>query len=143
MMVKPALHSAALLLLLLLSPGTLTADHDFAPIEVIVKSNLLSTPQLSFITSVAPRGILLGALNRLMNSNTDFKFTYREDPNYGPFLESVNGLAGSQEDHTYWEVFVQFPNNTIIATDVGIGCYIPKENEKIILNFTKWWRFSN
>ncbi|XP_060929274.1 transcobalamin beta a [Limanda limanda] len=138
MMVKPALHSAALLFLLLLCPGTLTADNDVATIEVQVKNSLLSTPPLIYSTSVAFRGILLGAMNRLMNSNADFKFTYTQDPNYGPYLESVNGLAGSQKDHTYWELLVQLPNKTIIRPDVGIGCYIPGKNEKIILNFTKW-----
>ncbi|MEQ2289649.1 hypothetical protein AMECASPLE_035351, partial [Ameca splendens] len=65
-------------------------------------------------------------------------FTYSDDPRYGPFLESVNGLAGNPEDHTYWELLVKVPDGSIIRPNVGIGCYMPNENEQIIFNFTKW-----
>ncbi|XP_071328140.1 cobalamin binding intrinsic factor-like [Trachinotus anak] len=141
MMMMPALYSAALMLLLL--PGTLTgfiyhADTDPVPIHVEVQNSLLGEPPLTFSTHVAPRGILLGALKRLMASNSDFKFTYTEDPNYGPYLESVNGVAGNDKEHTYWELLVQTPDGKITRPDVGIGCYIPSANEKIILKFTKW-----
>ncbi|XP_041669312.1 transcobalamin beta a isoform X2 [Cheilinus undulatus] len=93
---------------------------------------------VTFSTDVFPRGILLGGLRRLMASNGDFKFSYKEDPNYGPFLESVNGVAGNNNDHTYWELLVKTPDGEIKRPDVGIGCYIPSPNEKIILKFSKW-----
>ncbi|XP_051253735.1 transcobalamin-1-like [Dicentrarchus labrax] len=132
----PALLSAALLLLLL--PGSLTEKNEPVPIDVVVVNSLLDTPPVTFSTHVVKRGILLGALKRLMDSNANFKFTYTENPNYGPYLESVNGLAGNDKDHTYWELLVNTQDGKIIRPNVGIGCYIPSANEKIILNFTKW-----
>ncbi|XP_035479526.1 transcobalamin-1 isoform X1 [Scophthalmus maximus] len=135
MMMKPALHSAALLLLLLL-PGTLTQDP--VPIDVVVENSLSGNKPLTYTTHVAYRGILIGALKRLMDSNENFKFTYTEDPNYGPYLKSVNGLAGSDKDRTYWELLVKTPDGKITRPNVGIGCYIPSKNEKIILKFSKW-----
>nr|XP_019958330.1 PREDICTED: transcobalamin-1-like [Paralichthys olivaceus] len=137
MMVKPALHSAALLLLLLLS-GILTEYDDQVPLKVVVKNQIDGVAPLNYNTSVVHRGILLGALKRLMSLNSDFKFTYTENLNYGPYLESVNGLAGNSADHTYWELLVEYPNGATKRPDVGIGCYIPAINETIILNFTKW-----
>lgn len=47
------------------------------------------------------------------------RFTYTEDPNYGPYLESVNGLAGSDKDRTYWELLVRTPDGQLIRPDVG------------------------
>ncbi|KAJ0063640.1 hypothetical protein NL108_004479, partial [Boleophthalmus pectinirostris] len=45
-------------------------------------------------------------------------FTVEEDPNFGPFLVSVNGLAGSAQDHTYWELLVKTPTGEIIRPNV-------------------------
>lgn len=28
----------------------------------------------------------------------------KEDPNFGLFLESVNGVAGNKDEKTYWEI---------------------------------------
>ncbi|XP_039987277.1 transcobalamin-1-like [Xiphias gladius] len=139
MMRMPALHSAALLLLLL--PGTLThnnLDSDLVPIYVVVKNSLLDTPAFIYTTHVATRGILLGALKRLMHSNADFKFTYKDNPNYGPYLLSVNGLAGNNQDKTYWELLVVTPDGGLIIPNIGIGCYIPRKHDTIILNFKRW-----
>lgn len=47
------------------------------------------------------------------------RFTYTQDPNYGPFLQSVNGLAGSQQKRTYWELLVKPANNQTFRPDVG------------------------
>ncbi|KAM4628221.1 transcobalamin-1-like [Polymixia lowei] len=77
-------------------------------------------------------------MKRLERSNADFKFTYTEHLDYGPYLQSVNGVAGNTADHTYWELLVKTPGGKTIRPDVGIGCYIPKPKEQIILKFTKW-----
>ena len=47
------------------------------------------------------------------------RFTYTEDPNYGPYLESVNGVAGNDKDRTYWELLVETPDGKTIRPDVG------------------------
>lgn len=48
------------------------------------------------------------------------RFTYTEDLNYGPFLESVNGVAGDNAEHTYWELLVQTgKNGPVIIPDLG------------------------
>uniref|UniRef100_A0A3B4V7Q6 Transcobalamin-like C-terminal domain-containing protein n=1 Tax=Seriola dumerili TaxID=41447 RepID=A0A3B4V7Q6_SERDU len=114
------------------------SDTGPVPIQVEVQNPIDKIPPVTYSTHVVYRGILLGAMNRLMNSTSDFKFAYTEDPNYGPFLQSVNGVAGSTEKHTYWELLVQSPDGKITRPDVGIGCYIPKANEKIILRFGEW-----
>ncbi|CAK6977848.1 transcobalamin-1-like [Scomber scombrus] len=135
MMMMSTLLSAALLLLL---PGTLTLESKPTPITVVVENSLLGNPPVTYSSHVVYRGILLGAMKSLMDSNANFKFTYTENLNYGPYLESVNGVAGSDEDHTYWELLVKKPDGKVIRPDVGIGCYIPSENEQIILRFSKW-----
>ncbi|XP_020500527.1 transcobalamin beta a isoform X1 [Labrus bergylta] len=136
MMKGPALLFAALMLLLI--PGTLTQEDKTAPIDVVVETSLLGSSPVTFSTHVVHRGILLGALKRLMAANGDFKFTYTEDPNYGPYLESVNGVAGNDKERTYWELLVKTPDGEIKRPDVGVGCYIPSANEQIILKFSKW-----
>nr|XP_046244362.1 transcobalamin beta a [Scatophagus argus] len=140
MVTMPALLSAALLLLLL--PGTLTriynSELEFSPIDLVVENSLENTPRMTYSTQVAYRGILLGAMERLKASNTNFTFNYTMNENYGPYLESVNGVAGNDTDHTYWELLVKTHDGKIIRPDVGIGCYIPRTNEEIILKFTKW-----
>uniref|UniRef100_A0A671V0L7 Transcobalamin-like C-terminal domain-containing protein n=1 Tax=Sparus aurata TaxID=8175 RepID=A0A671V0L7_SPAAU len=133
-MMSPALLSAALLLLLLL-PGGPVAGFGQARITVLVTNSVTNSPNHTYGTYVYYRGILLGGLRRLQDSDSNFTFTYKEDPNYGPFLQSVNGLAGSNEERTYWELLVNTTNNEIIRPDVGIGCYIPNDNDQIILNY--------
>uniref|UniRef100_A0A3P8V2S5 Uncharacterized protein n=1 Tax=Cynoglossus semilaevis TaxID=244447 RepID=A0A3P8V2S5_CYNSE len=137
-MVKLALHAAAVLLPLLLLQGVLTENLNLSPIEVVVENSLLGAAPLTYSTHVAYRGILIGALRRLMESNAGFTFTSTEHPDYGAYLESVNGLAGSDEDRTYWELLVRTPDGKIIRPDVGIGCYIPREKERIILRLSRW-----
>lgn len=55
----------------------------------------------------------------LLEFNINFlpRFTIKDDPNYGPFLVSVNGVAGTAG--TYWELLVKLKNGTIIRPDVG------------------------
>ncbi|XP_044058826.1 transcobalamin-1-like [Siniperca chuatsi] len=132
-----ALLSATLLLLLLL-PGVPATSSDQTPISVLVTNSVSHSLNKTYSTYVVYRGILLGGLKRLQSSNTGFKFTYTEDPNYGPYLQSVNGLAGSTAKRTYWELLVKTTNNTIIRPDVGIGCYIPSANQQIILKYNKY-----
>lgn len=45
-------------------------------------------------------------------------FTYSINKSYGIYLESVNGLAGSNENHTYWELLSK-KGKTIIRLNVG------------------------
>ncbi|KAJ7990451.1 hypothetical protein DPEC_G00300450 [Dallia pectoralis] len=128
--------SAALLLLV---PGILTQASSYEPdsIQLMIVNSIANVPNVTYTTDVVFRGILLGAMRRLQETNTDFRFTYTEDPNYGPFLVSVNGLAGDNTEHTYWELLVKTSEGAI-RPNVGIGCYIPQRNDIIILKFTIW-----
>ncbi|XP_033968880.1 transcobalamin-1-like isoform X1 [Trematomus bernacchii] len=104
------------------------------PFSILVSNSVTNAPNKTYSTCVVSRGILLGGMRRLQETNKGFRFTYTEDPNYGPYLQSVNGLKGSTKDRTYWELLVKKANETI-RLNVGIGAFIPSENDQIILNF--------
>ncbi|KAL4647517.1 hypothetical protein GN956_G8676 [Arapaima gigas] len=129
-----ALLSTAFLLLV---PWVL-ASTDTIPINITVTNHLLKDPSKSYHTTIVYRGILLGAMTRLMNETSDFNFTVVDTLNYGPYLVSINGIAGNDTEHTYWEFLVGLKNGTTIKPDVGIGCYIPEPEDHIIFNYTKW-----
>ncbi|KAI9540879.1 hypothetical protein NQZ68_036215, partial [Dissostichus eleginoides] len=107
------------------------------PFSILVSNSVTNAPNKTYSTCVVYRGILLGGMRRLQETNKGFRFTYTEDPNYGPYLQSVNGLKGSTKDRTYWELLVEKANETI-SLNVGIGCYIPIQNDQIILNFKEY-----
>ncbi|KAM4625262.1 transcobalamin-1-like [Polymixia lowei] len=134
-MVMPALLSMALLLLV---PGILSGKKNTYPLGLLVMNTQTSTPNKTYITEGVQRGILLGAMRKLNDSNKNFNFTYIDNLDYGPYLVSVNGVAGSPTSKTYWELLVKKASGEIIRPDVGIGCYITEPNEQIILKFTKF-----
>ncbi|KAL7848643.1 hypothetical protein SRHO_G00202660 [Serrasalmus rhombeus] len=107
------------------------------PISLVVY-NSIKGKNLTYTTEIAYRGILLGAMKKIQASTSTFRFTTKEDSNYGPFLVSVNGVAGNPADHTYWELLAKLKNGTTIRPDVGVGCYIPNPYDTIILKFRKW-----
>ncbi|XP_037402312.1 transcobalamin-1-like [Pygocentrus nattereri] len=108
------------------------------PISLVVYNSLADVKNLTFKTEIAYRGILLGAMKKIQASTDEFKFTINETLDYGPYLLSVNGVAGNDENQTYWELLSELQNGTIIMPDVGVGCYIPNPHDKVILKFTKW-----
>ncbi|KAB5550226.1 hypothetical protein PHYPO_G00051370 [Pangasianodon hypophthalmus] len=123
----------------LLAPLVFTSDIHSYPISLLVYNSLASPKwNLTFDTDIAYRGILLGAMRKIQATQKNFNFTIKEDPNYGPYLVSVNGVAGNDSEHTYWELLVKLQNGTIIRSDVGVGCCIPNPHDTVILNFTKW-----
>ncbi|CAN9510920.1 unnamed protein product [Ophioblennius macclurei] len=128
----PALLLSAALLLLLL-PATLSNNQ--TPFRLTVKNTICPTAQKVYNAHVPFRGILIGAM-RTLNTTENFMFTYSEHSDYGPYLESVNGVAGNSTDRTYWELLVKSESGQYVQTDVGIGCFIPKENDHVMLNFT-------
>ncbi|XP_027029734.1 transcobalamin-1-like [Tachysurus fulvidraco] len=136
---KVAALLSIFMLTYIMAPLVITSDIQSSyPISLLVYNSLTNEKNLTFTTNIAYRGILLGAMRKIQTANKNFRFTTKEDPNYGPFLVSVNRLAGDNKKHTYWELLIQPQNGTIIMADVGVGCYIPNPNDTIILKFTKW-----
>ncbi|KAM8853776.1 uncharacterized protein ACB058_010188 isoform 1-T2 [Synchiropus picturatus] len=125
-----------LLLIWSLQTSACVAQSGQTPITIRVTDSVTNTPNKTYSTSVKCRGILLGGMRRLQETSSDFTFTYSENADYGPFLESVNGLAGSDANQTYWELLVSTCD--LIRPDVGIGCYIPNANDMIILKYRTW-----
>ncbi|KAL2094983.1 hypothetical protein ACEWY4_009702 [Coilia grayii] len=107
------------------------------PIKVSVVIEASNEATQVHHTSTMPGGSLLGALRRLQHTDSDFKFTVTEDPDYGHYLESVNGVAGSETDHTYWQILTDV-HGDLTPIDVGVGCYSPKAYEHITLKLTTW-----
>lgn len=93
------------------------------------------------------------------------RFTYTVDWNLGLYLQSVNGLPGANENQTYWELLVKNINGTtrlsvgelterltlkeksaspnvklcfFLILFLGIGCFPPKPNDEVILNYTTY-----
>ncbi|KAG7322134.1 hypothetical protein KOW79_014992 [Hemibagrus wyckioides] len=136
---KIAALLSVFMLTYLLAPLVFTSDIQKPyPISLLVYNSLTNQRNLTFNTDIAYRGILLGAMRKIQETTNDFKFTIKEDPNYGPFLVSVNGVPGIDADRTYWELLVKLQNGTIIRPDVGVGCYIPNPQDTVILKFTTW-----
>uniref|UniRef100_A0A3Q3AKD3 Uncharacterized protein n=1 Tax=Kryptolebias marmoratus TaxID=37003 RepID=A0A3Q3AKD3_KRYMA len=136
-----ALGPAALLsagLLLLLAHGAFPdKGPEFHPIRLTVENDLSNLSPESYSCSMVKDGVLLGAMKRLKEAQPGFNFTVTEHPDFGPFLESVNGVAGDEQEHTYWELLSE-SSGEYTRLDVGVGCYIPKSDEHIILRFNTW-----
>ncbi|KAK5905142.1 hypothetical protein CesoFtcFv8_006638 [Champsocephalus esox] len=135
-----AFFSVALLLLVLLPGAPAREDspeYCVTPFSILVSNSVTNAPNKTYSTCVVYRGILLEGMRRLQKTNKGFRFTYTEDPTYGPYLQSVNGLKGNTKDRTYWELLVKQANETI-RLNVGIGAFIPSENDQIILNFKEY-----
>ncbi|XP_029029677.1 transcobalamin beta a [Betta splendens] len=135
------LRPAALLslsFLLVWAHGRLTHEGSATlPIRLTVVNKLANTSPQAFSSSVLEGGILVSALRRLQEANQRFKFTVIDNPNFGLFLESVNGVAGSDKDKTYWELLSE-SSGEYTRLSVGVGCYQPAANEHIVFNFTTW-----
>ncbi|KAM8897835.1 cobalamin binding intrinsic factor-like isoform 2-T2 [Spinachia spinachia] len=123
--------------LLLLTQRALTETGPATPIRLSVENDLSNMTPETYSSSVVEGGVLLSAMRSLQETHQDFKFTVKEDPNFGLFLESVNGVAGNEHEQTYWELLSE-SSGEYRRLDVGIGCYVPEPNEHIILRFTSW-----
>ncbi|KAM4544504.1 cobalamin binding intrinsic factor-like isoform 1-T2 [Odontesthes bonariensis] len=124
-------------LLLLAQGGLANKGPASLPVRVTVENDLSNLTPESYAISMVEGGVLIGAMRRLQDTQQGFKFTVKEHPDFGPFLESVNGVAGDENENTYWELLSE-SYGEYTRLDVGIGCYTPKENEHIILRFSSW-----
>lgn len=55
------------------------------------------------------------------------RFTVKEDPDFGPFLESVNGVAGNEHEQTYWEILSESSGE---HRRLDVGEFISLESER-------------
>ncbi|KAK7925525.1 hypothetical protein WMY93_007835 [Mugilogobius chulae] len=104
------------------------------PLTLTVENTFSNAVPDTYVTSIVEGSVLLSALRRLQESQQDFKFTVKEDPDFGLFLESVNELSGDKS--SYWEILAE-NSGELTRLDVGVGCYKPKAFEHIILRFKK------
>ncbi|KAI7812843.1 transcobalamin-1-like [Triplophysa rosa] len=126
----------AFLPFLALGLPTNPVNFETYPVKLTV-FNELTNEKTPFSSSVIEGGVLFGVLNNLQKSNNGFSFTYSIHDDFGIFLESVNRVAGSNEDQTYWELLTESEGN-LIRLEIGVGCYQPKKDEHIVLRFTTW-----
>ncbi|XP_067263306.1 transcobalamin beta b [Chanodichthys erythropterus] len=112
-----------------------SGELDMVLVKVDV-TNKFTNNTVSYSTTVAKGMPMFGVLNNLQDTQS-FRFTYSINKSYGIFLESVNGLAGSTANKTYWELLSK-KGKTVTWLNVGIGCYQPKKNEIFIMNYTTW-----
>ncbi|TRY99310.1 hypothetical protein DNTS_003998 [Danionella cerebrum] len=98
-----------------------SAQLEQVPVRVTVVNDF-SNELLSYSTTVVEEGLI---------------FTFTINESFGITLESVNGLAGSDKDQTYWELFSE-RGGVVSRLEVGIGCYQPQRDENLILRFTTW-----
>ncbi|KAL7847690.1 hypothetical protein AOLI_G00224080 [Acnodon oligacanthus] len=73
---------------------------------MMVYDAVTNKPNKTYSTEVAYKGILIGAMQRAQQKHKNgFRFTTTYNLDYGPFVESVNGLKGSTAKHTYCHFF--------------------------------------
>ncbi|KAK2831247.1 hypothetical protein Q7C36_016333 [Tachysurus vachellii] len=136
---KVAVLLSIFMLIYILTPLVISSENTESYRITLLVYNLLSNSKnLTFNTDIKSKGILLGAMKRIQAANKNFRFTIKEDLDYGPFLVSVNGVAGNNKKHTYWKLLVKPQNGTIIDANYDVGCYRPNPNETVILKFAKW-----
>uniref|UniRef100_A0A673L1Y7 Transcobalamin beta b n=1 Tax=Sinocyclocheilus rhinocerous TaxID=307959 RepID=A0A673L1Y7_9TELE len=99
----------------------------------VTVTNHFANMDVSYPTTVSKGIPMFGVLNHLQDTNKSLNI----NKSFGIYLESVNGLAGSTENRTYWELLSK-KYNSITRLNVGIGCYQPQKNENFIMNFTTW-----
>ncbi|KAL2094981.1 hypothetical protein ACEWY4_009700 [Coilia grayii] len=93
-------------------------------------------PSLMYNATARTGGSLLGAMRRL-NQTNNFTFSGQNDVDFGFFVESVNSKAGNLSDRTFWQILSD-NNGTLTPTPVGVTCYVPRADEHIVFNFTRF-----
>lgn len=122
---------ASLSVYLLLLSNLSASDTGEVHFTVLVTNSVMPVPVQKYSTYVPEGGTLFDGLMQLQELNKGFTFNYTQNPNYGPFLQSVNGLPGDVKNHTYWQLLA---NNKPL--DVGMGSFIPKPKDEVILKYT-------
>jgi len=82
-----------------------------------------------------PQRELFYMLQRAADKNPAFKFSASYHGPMGFVITSINQVAGSMEDKTYWKV-IEHPNGNSLSQ--GVSSYIPADGEVIMFNLTTW-----
>ncbi|NWX57383.1 IF factor, partial [Promerops cafer] len=119
-----------------LSPMLGTQGVPRAPIQVHYSiTNTLQGKHFHYSTSVTvPSGsTLLRVMEAARNEKPDIFSFQTEQTFWGPYVTSIHGLAGSEDDRTYWQ-FLSAGN----ALDEGVGTYKPHDGEHIQAIFSTY-----
>lgn len=70
------------------------------------------------------------ASGRLLSKTADSvcRFTVTQDFNFGPYLESINGVSASVKDKTYWELLSKKPGEQKY-TPLSVGEFIKEVSD--------------
>ncbi|XP_078389788.1 transcobalamin-1-like [Cetorhinus maximus] len=96
---------------------------------------LLCSPSCShYICLTVPKGTRLLQIMRLAQEKDQrfFRFT-EKTTSLGPFITSIGGIDGSENDRTYW----QFLNGSV-PIPMGVAQYKPSNGENIIARLSKY-----
>ncbi|KAE8635397.1 hypothetical protein XENTR_v10002608 [Xenopus tropicalis] len=102
-------------------------------INVIITVESPSNQPVRVGVEAPVRSSLLDILKLAEKQNENFMFKTK-DSLYGPFLVTVNGVTGSSEERTYWQL-LKDPNDPLIE---GIADYRPEDGEVITLRLSNW-----
>ncbi|XP_058875025.1 cobalamin binding intrinsic factor [Acipenser ruthenus] len=118
----------------MLPPPHPTVPEGVITVHYRVENSITENTFNDIIDVTVPAG---SSLLRVMEeaakiSPVKFKFTV-EKSSWGPFVTSIQGLAGNAEDRTYWQFLTGKD-----ALEQGVGDYKPFNEEHIVAKFSKY-----
>ncbi|KAK3746779.1 hypothetical protein RRG08_031308 [Elysia crispata] len=108
---------------------------------IIEINNQFVEPFFNFRTEVQDQRQreLINHLEQAATQDKHFRFVAQYWGSLGYFITTINDLAGSTENKTYWHILSSLTENAApVSLNLGVSSYIPNDEESIIFNFTTW-----